>query len=71
MTGPPGNDSIEDVVPTASATGDDSGLWSDVEGVPPTRDEAVERDAAWPDEQPGRVLGGVGLTERADPDGSA
>jgi hypothetical protein len=71
MTDPPGSDRIEEDVPTTSATGDNSDLGSDVEGVPLTRNEAIERDAAQPDELPARLRSDVGLTERADPDGSA
>jgi hypothetical protein len=44
---------------------------SDIEDVPLTRDEPIERDAVPPDELPGRLSTDTGLTERADPDGSA
>jgi hypothetical protein len=44
---------------------------SDVEDVPVSRDQPVERDAGPPDELPGRLSTDTGLTERADPDGSA
>jgi hypothetical protein len=44
---------------------------SDVEDVPVSREQPVERDAGPPDELPGRLSTDTGLTERADPDGSA
>jgi hypothetical protein len=44
---------------------------SDVEDVLPADRESVESDAERPDVQPARVDSGVGLLDRADPDGSA
>jgi hypothetical protein len=71
MTDPAGSDRIQRAVPTGDAAGDGGDLGASTEDVPLTRDEAIERDAAHDDEQPARVPSDVGLTERADPDGSA
>ena len=71
MTDPAGSDRIQRGVPTGDAAGDGGDLGASTEDVPLTRDEAIERDAAQDDEQPARVTSDVGLTERADPDGSA
>jgi hypothetical protein len=73
MTDPAGNDRRlqEDDLTRGSGTGDDSSLDTGAEDVPLTRDDAIERDTAQDDEQPARVTSDVGLTERADPDGSA
>ena len=71
MTDPAGSDRIERGVPTGDAAGEGGDLGATTEDVPLTRDEAIERDAAQDDEQPARVTSDVGLTERADPDGSA
>jgi hypothetical protein len=71
MTDPAGSDRLQRGVPTGDAAGDGGDLGASTEDVPLTRDEAIERDAAQDDEQPARVTSDVGLTERADPDGSA
>lgn len=72
MTDPAGSDRIQQDVPTASGTGDNSDSGgSSFDDVPLTRDEAIERDAAQDDEQPARPGSDVSLTQRADPDGSA
>ena len=71
MTDPAGSDRIQQDIPTASGSGDNSDTGSSFEDVPLTRDEAIERDASHDDEQPARLSSDVGLTERADPDGSA
>jgi hypothetical protein len=52
MTDPPGSDRIQQDIPTASATGDNSDTGSSFEDVPLTRDEAIERDTANADELP-------------------
>ena len=71
MTDPAGSDRLQQGVPTGDAAGDGGDLGASTEDVPPSRDEAIERDAAQDDELPARVTSDVGLTERADPDGSA
>ena len=72
MTDPAGGDRLQqDELASGAGTGDDSSLDSGTEDVPLTRDEAIERDSAQDDEQPARLSSDVGLTERADPDGSA
>jgi hypothetical protein len=71
MTDPAGSDRLQEDIATESGTGDNGSLANDIEDVPLTRDEAIERDASHDDEQPARLSSDVGLTERADPDGSA
>ncbi len=72
MTDPAGSARIQQDIPTRSGTGDDSDSGgSSFQDVPLSRDEAIERDAAQPDEQPARPGSDVSLTQRADPDGSA
>jgi hypothetical protein len=73
MTDPAGTDHrLEDGPPAApSGRGDDTSLDTDVEDVPLTRDQAIERDAADDDQQPARPSSDAGLLDRADPDGSA
>ena len=71
MTDPAGSDRIQQDVPTASGTGDNSDTGSSFEDVPLTREEAVERDAAQPDELPAKADTDVARAERADPPGGA
>jgi len=71
MTDPAGSDRLQEGVPTGEAAGDGGDLGASTEDVPLTRNEAIERDAAQDDEQPARAPSDIGLTERADPDGSA
>jgi hypothetical protein len=72
MTDPAGSDRLQEDIATESGTGDDGSLApNDIEDVPLTRDEAIERDASHDDEQPARLGSDVGLMDRADPDGSA
>jgi hypothetical protein len=52
MTDPPGSDRIQQGIPTASGTGDNSSTGSSFDDVPLTRDEALERDAAQGDDLP-------------------
>jgi len=52
MTDPQGSDRIQQDVPTASGSGDDSSTGTGFDDVPLTREEAVERDAAQPDDLP-------------------
>jgi hypothetical protein len=68
MTDPAGSDRIQQDVPTASGTGENSDTGSSFEDVPLTREEAVERDAATPDEQPARADSDVSLAQRAQHD---
>jgi hypothetical protein len=55
MTDPGGSDRIQQDVPTASATGDNSDTTpEDIDDVPLTAEEAIERDRAT-DDQPART----------------
>jgi hypothetical protein len=55
MTDPRGSDRIQQDVPTASGTGDNSDVGTDsFDDVPLTADEAIERDQAT-DDQPART----------------
>lgn len=72
MTDPAGSDRIQEGVPTASGTGDDSSTGTGFDDVPLTREDAIERDSAHDDDQPAKPgTSDVGLLDRADPDGSA
>ena len=72
MTDPAGSDRIQQDVPTASGTGDDSSTDTGFDEVPLTREDAVERDSATDDQQPAKPgSSDVGLLDRADPDQSA
>ena len=71
MSDPQGSDRIQEGVPTASGTGDNSSTGSAFEDVPLTREEAVARDAAQDDDLPARVDIDVSLSQRADPPGGA
>lgn len=58
MSDPQGSDRIQQDVPTASGTGDNSstgGSGSSFDEVPLTREDALERDAASDDELPARA----------------
>lgn len=55
MTDPQGSDRIQQDIPTASGTGDNSSTGSGFEDVPLTREEAIERDAAAGDDLPARA----------------
>ena len=55
MTDPAGSDRIQQGIPTASGTGDNSSTGSSFEDVPLTREDAVERDAAQGDDLPARA----------------
>ena len=62
MTDPPGSDRIQQDVPTASGTGDNSSSGtsgSSFDDVPLTADEAIERDDAQGDDLPARADGDV------------
>ena len=68
MTDPAGSDRIQQDVPTASGTGDNSDTGSSFEDLPLTRAEPVERDAATPDEQPERPDSDLSTAQRAQHD---
>jgi hypothetical protein len=68
MSEPRGSDRIQQDVPTASATGDNSDTGTDsFDDVPLTRDEAIARDVATDDELPARADSEPSLARRADP----
>ncbi len=68
MSDPQGSDRIQQDVPTASGTGDDSSSGTGSFGdVPLTRDEAVERDQASDDDLPAKADSDVSLSQRTDP----
>jgi len=68
MSDPQGSDRIQQDIPTASGTGDDSSTGTDSFGdVPLTRDEAIERDQATDDDLPARADSDVSLSQRTDP----
>jgi len=71
MTDPAGSDRIQQDVPTASGTGDNSSTGSAFEDVPLTREDAVQRDAAQDDDLPAKTDDDVALSQRADPPGGA
>jgi hypothetical protein len=72
MTDPAGSDRLQQDVPTASGTGDNSSTGSDsFADVPLTREEAVERDASSPDGLPAKADTDVSMSQRADPPGGA
>ena len=71
MTDPAGSDRLQQDIPTASGTGDNSSTGDSFDDVPLTRDEAVERDAAQDDDLPAKADSDVALAERADPPGGA
>ena len=68
MTDPGGSDRIQEGVPTASGTGDNSSLGS-FDDVPLSRDEALERDASAGDDLPARADGDVARAETSGPSG--
>lgn len=68
MTDPAGSDRLQQGVPTASGTGDNSSTGGDsFADVPLTQEEAVERDAASPDDLPAKTDSDVADVERAGP----
>jgi hypothetical protein len=68
MSDPAGSDRIQQDIPTASGSGDNSDTGSSFEDVPLTREEAVERDASQPDEQPARADSDLSTAQRAQHD---
>ena len=69
MTDPAGSDRLQQDIPTASGTGDNSSTGSAFEDVPLTQEEAIERDAATSDDLPAKADTDVALSQRADPPG--
>jgi hypothetical protein len=71
MTDPQGSDRIQQGVPTASGTGDNSstGSGSSFDDVPLTADEAIERDAASGDDLPARADSDVARAVTDGPSG--
>ena len=70
VTDPQGSDRIQQDVPTASGSGDDSSTGTGFDDVPLTREEAVERDAAQPDDLPAKADSDVARAERGGAGGS-
>ncbi len=71
MTDPAGSGRIQQDVPTASATGDNSSTDDSFGDVALTREEAIEQDAAQDDDLPAKADSDVARAERADPPGGA
>ncbi|GAB3305671.1 hypothetical protein GCM10027451_12110 [Geodermatophilus aquaeductus] len=69
MSDPQGSDRIQQDIPTASATGDNSSTGSSFDDVPLTADEAIERDAAHGDDLPARADGDVARARGAGASG--
>lgn len=70
MTDPAGSDRIQQDIPTASGTGDGSSTGTGFDDVPLTREEAVERDAASPDDLPAKAVTEPARAERGGPGGN-
>ena len=70
MSDPQGSDRIQQDIPTASGSGDNSSTGSGFEDVPLTREEAVERDAAQPDDLPAKADSYPARAERGGAGGS-
>ena len=69
MSDPQGSDRIQQDIPTASGSGDNSDIGSAFEDVPLTRDEAIERDAAAGDDLPARADSDVARARTDGPSG--
>lgn len=69
MSDPQGSDRIQQDVPTASGTGDDSSTGTGFDDVPLTQDEAIERDAAAGDDLPARADSDVARARTDGPSG--
>jgi hypothetical protein len=69
MTDPGGSDRIQQDIPTASGSGDNSDSGSSFEDVPLTRDEALERDAEHGDDLPAGADGDVARGRGGDASG--
>ncbi len=70
MTDPAGSDRIQQDIPTASGSGDNSSTGSCFDDVPLTREEAVERDAAQPDDLPATADSDPARAERGGAGGT-
>ena len=71
MTEPAGSDRLQQDIPTASGTGDNSSTGTSFDDVPLTQQEAIERDAGQDDDLPAKTADDVALSQRADPPGGA
>jgi hypothetical protein len=73
VSGPQGSDRIQQDVPTASGTGDNSstGTGSSFDDVPLTADEAVERDSANDDDLPAKADSDMSRARTAGSSGEA
>ncbi|TFV52004.1 hypothetical protein [Blastococcus sp. TF02A-35] len=69
MSDPQGSDRIQQDVPTASGTGDNSDSSSSFDDVPLTAEEGIERDAAQGDDLPARADGDIPRATRAGASG--
>jgi hypothetical protein len=69
MTDPAGSDRIQQGVPTASGTGDNSSAGTGFDDIPLTREEALERDNASGDELPARADSDVARAKTSGPSG--
>jgi len=67
MSDPAGGDRLQQDIPTASGTGDNSSTGSAFEDVPLTREDAVERDAAQGDALPAKADSDVALSGWTSP----
>ena len=71
MTDPAGSDRIQQNIPTASGTGDNSSTGDSFADVPLTAEDAIERDQGSDDDLPAKAGSDVARAERADPPGGA
>ncbi len=71
MTDPAGSDRLQQDIPTASGTGDNSSTGSSFDDVPLTQEDGIERDAEHDDDLPASTENDVALSQRADPPGGA
>ena len=69
MTDPAGSDRIQQGVPTASGTGDNSSTGGGFDDVPLTREDALERDEAAGDDLPARADSDVARATTTGPSG--
>ena len=69
MTDPQGSDRIQEGIPTASGSGDNSSTGTGFDDVPLTAGEAIERDAASGDDLPARADGDVARAKGAGASG--
>ena len=72
MSDPQGSDRIQQDIPTASGTGDNSDSGTDsFDDVPLTRDEAIERDSANDDDLPAGADSDISRARGAGASGEA